>query len=239
MDDLEDEMPEIVELIQKEGLIEKDKEGQWSVTPRGMRRIQDKALEDLFQTFRRDSLGRHDTPEKGEGSVVLRGHAALCLRRFAGQSESARDAQERLHPPGRGRADPAQLGRLRRPRDRVSNPVCDRRPDRHERLDGPLRQVLHDQEGGAGAPGDGAGEVSARLAADDRVLHLRQPDERAAAPQLGAQAGEHVTTAGCTCGSTSTTRRAESPSISPTSTPACGWREASCRDSRRRTSRSS
>ncbi len=28
-------MPEIVELIQKEGLIEKDEEGQWRVTPRG------------------------------------------------------------------------------------------------------------------------------------------------------------------------------------------------------------
>ena len=27
MDDLEDEIPEIIELIQKEGLIEKDKEG--------------------------------------------------------------------------------------------------------------------------------------------------------------------------------------------------------------------
>jgi Ca-activated chloride channel homolog len=71
MDDLEDEIPEIIELIQKEGLIEKDQEGRWSVTPRGVRKIQDKALEDLFQTFRRDSLGRHDTPEKGAGSVVL------------------------------------------------------------------------------------------------------------------------------------------------------------------------
>jgi Ca-activated chloride channel homolog len=71
MDDLEDEIPEIIELIQKEGLIEKDQEGRWSVTPRGVRKIQDKALEDLFQTFRRDSLGRHDTPEKGEGSTVL------------------------------------------------------------------------------------------------------------------------------------------------------------------------
>ena len=69
MDDLEDEMPEVVELIQKEGLIEKDLDGQWRVTPRGARRIQDKALEDLFHSFRRDSLGRHDTPDKGEGTV--------------------------------------------------------------------------------------------------------------------------------------------------------------------------
>ena len=71
MDDLEDEIPEIVELIQKEGLIEKDQDGKWRVTPRGVRKIQDKSLDDLFQTVRRDSLGKHDTPEKGEGSVVL------------------------------------------------------------------------------------------------------------------------------------------------------------------------
>jgi len=71
MEELEDEIPEIVDLLQKEGLIEKDLEGRWRVTPRGVRRIQDRALDDLFQAFRRDALGRHDTQEKGEGSVPL------------------------------------------------------------------------------------------------------------------------------------------------------------------------
>ena len=71
LDEVEEEMPEVVDLIQKEGLIEKDREGQWRVTPRGVRRIQDRALEDLFQAFRRDSIGRHDTAEKGEGTVPL------------------------------------------------------------------------------------------------------------------------------------------------------------------------
>jgi len=71
MEELEDEIPEIVDLLQKEGLIEKDREGRWRVTPRGVRRIQDRALDDLFQTFRRDALGRHDIEEKGEGSVPL------------------------------------------------------------------------------------------------------------------------------------------------------------------------
>jgi uncharacterized protein with von Willebrand factor type A (vWA) domain len=71
MDELVEEMPDIMELIQKEGLLEKDLEGQWRVTPRGVKRIQNSALEDLFQTFRRDALGKHDTHEKGEGSVVL------------------------------------------------------------------------------------------------------------------------------------------------------------------------
>ncbi|MFI5454297.1 MAG: VWA domain-containing protein [Isosphaerales bacterium] len=71
MEELEDEIPEIVDLLRKEGLIERDREGRWRVTPRGVRRIEDRALDDLFQTFRRDALGRHDTQEKGEGSVPL------------------------------------------------------------------------------------------------------------------------------------------------------------------------
>jgi uncharacterized protein with von Willebrand factor type A (vWA) domain len=72
LEDIDDEdLPEVVELIQKEGLIERDKEGKWQVTPKGIRRIQNKALDDLFQTFRRDSLGRHDTEHKGEGTIKL------------------------------------------------------------------------------------------------------------------------------------------------------------------------
>ena len=67
----EEELPDVIELIQQEGLIERDEKGKWRVTPRGVRRIQDKALSDLFQTFRRDTVGRHDTQEKGEGQVTL------------------------------------------------------------------------------------------------------------------------------------------------------------------------
>ena len=72
LDDVDDDdLPEVVEMIQKEGLIERDEEGRWAVTPKGMRRIQDKSLHDLFQTFNRDALGRHETQQKGEGTVSL------------------------------------------------------------------------------------------------------------------------------------------------------------------------
>jgi uncharacterized protein with von Willebrand factor type A (vWA) domain len=72
LDDMdEDEVPELIQLIEKDGLIERDEEGTWRVSPKGIRRIQDKALGDLFQTFRRDGLGRHDTQEKGEGTIRL------------------------------------------------------------------------------------------------------------------------------------------------------------------------
>lgn len=70
LDDLEDE-PDLLDKIQKEGLIEKDEEGKYRVSPRGVRRIQESALTNLFQAFNRDAIGKHDTPQKGEGSLRL------------------------------------------------------------------------------------------------------------------------------------------------------------------------
>ncbi len=69
-DDLADN-PEILELIQKEGLIEKDEEGKFRVSPKGVRRIQESALTGLFQTFQRDVSGKHETAQKGGGSIRL------------------------------------------------------------------------------------------------------------------------------------------------------------------------
>jgi Ca-activated chloride channel family protein len=68
LDDLEDD-PDILDKIQQEGLIEKDEEGKWRVSPKGIRRIQGSALTDLFQAFQRDAIGKHETPRKGEGMV--------------------------------------------------------------------------------------------------------------------------------------------------------------------------
>lgn len=67
----DDDLPEVVEMIQRDGLIERDEEGKWRVTPRGVRRVQNKSLHDLFPTFDRDGLGRHETRRKGEGAVAL------------------------------------------------------------------------------------------------------------------------------------------------------------------------
>jgi uncharacterized protein with von Willebrand factor type A (vWA) domain len=70
LDNFDDEdTPELLEMIQKQGLIEKDENGRYSVTPKGIRRIQDSALNGLFQSFKRDGVGRHDTSMKGEGTV--------------------------------------------------------------------------------------------------------------------------------------------------------------------------
>ncbi len=69
-DDYDDEdNPELIELLQQEGLLERDQEGRYAVSPKGVRRIQKNALTELFQTFNRDALGKHDTPHKGMGQV--------------------------------------------------------------------------------------------------------------------------------------------------------------------------
>jgi Ca-activated chloride channel family protein len=71
LEDLDDEGQEIVDLLQKEGLIEQDGQGQYRVAPRGLRRIQEGALSELFQTFQRDGVGKHDTAQKGAGTIRL------------------------------------------------------------------------------------------------------------------------------------------------------------------------
>jgi uncharacterized protein with von Willebrand factor type A (vWA) domain len=49
--------------------LEKDEEGRFAVSPKGIRRVQDRALGELFQINKRDSLGKHDTSFRGAGQV--------------------------------------------------------------------------------------------------------------------------------------------------------------------------
>ncbi len=70
LDQLDDEDGnDLVEQIEKAGLIEKDGEGKYQVSPKGIKRMQLGALSDLFQTFQRDAIGKHETPLKGTGSI--------------------------------------------------------------------------------------------------------------------------------------------------------------------------
>ena len=48
LEDWEEEHPEVIEMLIKRGLVEKDEEGRFHITPRGVRRVENKALEELF-----------------------------------------------------------------------------------------------------------------------------------------------------------------------------------------------
>ncbi|HYV36135.1 MAG TPA: VWA domain-containing protein [Gemmataceae bacterium] len=66
---LDPEEADVLKMLIKEGYLEKDEKGQYRVTPRGMKRIEERALSELFTINRKDSLGKHATDFKGPGTV--------------------------------------------------------------------------------------------------------------------------------------------------------------------------
>lgn len=66
----EDEHPDIVEMLIKQGYVEKDEDGKYIVTPKGIRRVENKALEELFNITRKGQSGKHETQFRGAGQTV-------------------------------------------------------------------------------------------------------------------------------------------------------------------------
>ena len=64
------EHPELIDQLIRRGHIEQDREGRFSITPKGLKRVENKALEALFDVRARDNLGRHDTDFRGAGQTV-------------------------------------------------------------------------------------------------------------------------------------------------------------------------
>ncbi len=241
LDDLDDdEAEDLVELIQKEGLIEEDGEGKWQVSPKGLRGIQesgpDEPVPDL--SARRDRQARHAPEGRGDGPA--RGLQALRLRRLAGEPQPARDAQERDGPPGGRHADPRSSREDYVVHETEYQTRC-------------ATVVLIDMSGSMSRYGKYATTKKVALALQAMVraqyaqdtlqmvgfYTLRQRDDRAAAPQLGPQAGQHLRQPGPPPVRPRQPARSASRSTSPTSTPASGWPAASWPARRRRTSRSS
>lgn len=68
--DWEEEHPDVLDELLKQGYIEKDAEGKYVITPRGLRRVENKALDELFDVRRKDVLGKHDTQQRGIGQTL-------------------------------------------------------------------------------------------------------------------------------------------------------------------------
>src|SRR5947209_707246 len=52
---------DILKLLIKEGYLEKDEKGRFTIAPRGVKRIEEKALDELFTITRKDTFGKHAT----------------------------------------------------------------------------------------------------------------------------------------------------------------------------------
>ena len=70
LEDWEQENPDLVKMLIRRGYVEKDEQGRFLVTPKGIRRVETKALEELFNVTRKDKLGKHETEFRGAGQTL-------------------------------------------------------------------------------------------------------------------------------------------------------------------------
>ena len=70
LDQLQEQDPELLQTLLKEGYLEKGDQTPFRVSPKGIRRIQDKALAGLFSINRKDSPGKHNTLFRGAGETL-------------------------------------------------------------------------------------------------------------------------------------------------------------------------
>ncbi|GAB4160298.1 MAG: hypothetical protein Tsb009_37630 [Planctomycetaceae bacterium] len=70
LEDWSEDHPDLVDMLVKRGLVEQDKDGKFLVTPKGVRRVENKALEELFNLTRKGQMGKHDTEFRGAGQTV-------------------------------------------------------------------------------------------------------------------------------------------------------------------------
>lgn len=66
---LSDEHPDVLDMLVKQGYIEKDAGGKYQITPRGVRRTETRALDELFDVRGRDKFGKHETEWRGAGQT--------------------------------------------------------------------------------------------------------------------------------------------------------------------------
>jgi Ca-activated chloride channel family protein len=66
----EEEHPDLVQRLIEQGYVDRDEEGRFHVTPKGVRRVENRAIEELFDVTRKDKVGKHDTEFRGTGQVV-------------------------------------------------------------------------------------------------------------------------------------------------------------------------
>ena len=62
-----DQLNELGRMLEEAGFIEKKRNGKYELTPRGMRKIGQKALKDIFGQLKKDSFGKHKTNLIGNG----------------------------------------------------------------------------------------------------------------------------------------------------------------------------
>jgi len=69
LEKLDEDEADVLKMLIKEGYLEEDEKGRLIVAPKGIRRVETKALDELFQITRKDMPGKHPSDFKGAGQV--------------------------------------------------------------------------------------------------------------------------------------------------------------------------
>ena len=96
------QLQELARMLEEEGYLE-ERGGKMELTPRGIRKIGQKALQDIFQYLKRDAFGKHsDAPARARRRAHRRQQGVRVRRPLL--SRPARHLDERRGAGRRGRA---------------------------------------------------------------------------------------------------------------------------------------
>ena len=144
-----EKLAELAKLLEEAGLIE-NKEGRFELTAKGMRRIGQNALAELFKRLSVDKMGGHQVERVGTGH-----ERAYDTKPYEFGDpfnlHIERTAAQRRRSPGPGHPGAAAARRLRGRAHRAPGPVEHRADARPLAVDADARQLPARQEGGDGA----------------------------------------------------------------------------------------
>ena len=194
-----EQLKQLLELLEEAGYLEK-KGNAWELTPRGNRRIGEKALAEIYANLKRQNFGKHNVPETGRygdraddtklyefgdpfhlnlketiSNAILRTSTDSSLPPFGGRCQ-----RSFLSPPSGGRCrsqrgalpDPALARRFRGLPLRNVDPDGDGRDAGPLLVDGPARFIPGGQESRHGAQQFDPHAVPPRFALPDRVQRV-------------------------------------------------------------------
>ena len=70
LEQLGEEHPDVVQKLIDRGYVDRDESGRFQVTPKGVKRVESRAVEELFNVTRKDKTGKHETEFRGAGQTV-------------------------------------------------------------------------------------------------------------------------------------------------------------------------
>ena len=145
-----DQLARLAKMLEEAGLID-HRDGRYELTPKGLRRIGQRALSELFSRLAKDRIGGHKVERAGIGHERANEHKPYEFGDpFAlNVEETLRNALRRQ---GAGHARPPRPGRLRGRADGAAGPLGHRAHARPVAVDADAGQLPGRQEGGRGPP---------------------------------------------------------------------------------------